>query len=174
MKKTQQQLCINFVYLIFSCILSYVRGSVRCQLLQLVLAFISQSRNDIETWFLHQTREQALAKQTNPLEPHYSIHTCAQATLFPYPITMPLIKHRYQLSTAHIFSFYKLLTSSTILDYQLEGSLIPPCLLYHTVTLTPTQHYTRGELDKYNHDPTSHTVTEIVQTTVLNDQTFNS
>ena len=51
------QLCVfNLIFV------SYVRGSVCCQLLQLVLAFISQFRNDIETWFLHQTREQALAE----------------------------------------------------------------------------------------------------------------
>ena len=51
------QLCVfNFIFVAF------VRGGVHCQLLQLVLAFISQSRNDIETWFLHQSIEQALAK----------------------------------------------------------------------------------------------------------------
>ena len=51
------QLCV-FIFIF----VPFVRGSVHCQLLQLVLAFISQSRNDIETWFLHQSREQALAE----------------------------------------------------------------------------------------------------------------
>ena len=72
---------------------------------------------------------------TNRITPFSQVvaHTCLQATLFSYPITVPPSEH--QLSTACTFSYYKLSTSNTILSSQLGRSLTPPCLLHHTVTL---------------------------------------
>ena len=64
---------------------------------------------------------------------------------------MPIIKHQYQLSTAHTFSYYELSTSNKI--------------LHRTVTLALgiTQELSQTNT---NANTASHTVTETVQTTM--------
>ena len=135
------------------------------------LPSISQSRNNVETWFMHQMRKQALAEQNNPIQSSCSTQLTSN-TFFIYPITVPPSEH--QLSTACTFSYYKLSTSNTILSSQLGRSLTSPCLLHHTVTLAFGITQDRAELDEYKYDTCKNSMpyTETVQTTVLNDQSF--
>jgi len=65
----------------------------------LLLAFISQSRNDIGTWFFHQT----VGSRRITSFSQVIAYTRPQATLFAYPITVPLTENQHHLSTAHTF-----------------------------------------------------------------------
>jgi len=77
------------------CVFFIWRGSVSCQLLiTFQPAFIPQSRNDLATWFLHQTKEQSILTNNNSghwihalTYLHFHNNDCLYYIIFPYQLS---------------------------------------------------------------------------------------
>ena len=107
------------------------------------LSSISQSRNNVETWLCTKWESRLLPNRTTPFS-QVVAHTCSEATLFSYPITVLLI---YRLPV-HITNCRHQQHNFELSAWKKFNTTMPTAPYCYT----STWHYTRAELDKYKHD----------------------